>query len=114
MKNRYLPFGYKIADGKIMADSEQVEAVRRIFDAYTAGQTFQQIADVLSAQGIPYRSDALRWNKNMVSRILANADYCGTAEYPQIITAEQLEMAEQIRKSKSVTYSETLKPFRNH
>ena len=112
MKNRYLPFGYEIADGKIVADSEQVEAVRRIFDAYTAGQTFQQIADVLSAQGIHYRSDAPRWNKNMVSRILANADYCGTAEYPQIITAEQLEMAEQIRKSKSVTYSETLKPFR--
>lgn len=83
MKNRYLPFGYKIADGKIVADSEQVEAVRRIFDAYTAGQTFQQIADALSAQGIPYRSDASRWNKNMVSRILANADYCGTAEYPQ-------------------------------
>ena len=26
MKNRYLPFGYKIADGKIVADSEQVEA----------------------------------------------------------------------------------------
>lgn len=52
MKNRYLPFGYKIADGKIVADSEQVEVVRRIFDAYTAGQTFQQIADVMSAQGI--------------------------------------------------------------
>ena len=112
MKNRYLPFGYKIADGKIVADSEQVEVVRRIFDAYTAGQTFQQIADVLSAQGIPYRSDASRWNKNMVSRILANADYCGTAEYPQIITAGQLEAAEQIRKSKTVTYSVTLKPFR--
>ena len=112
MKNRYLSFGYKIADGKIVADSEQVEAVRRIFDAYTAGQTFQQIADALSAQGIPYRSDASRWNKNMVSRILANADYCGTAEYPQIITAGQLEAAEQIRKSKTVTYSATLKPFR--
>lgn len=112
MKNRYLPFGYKIADGKIVADSEQVEAVRRIFDAYTAGQTFQQIADALSAQGIPYRSDAPRWNKNMVSRIIANADYCGTAEYPQIITAGQLEAAEQIRKSKTVTYSATLKPFR--
>ena len=102
MKNRYLPFGYKIADGKIVADSEQVEAVRRIFDAYTAGQTFQQIADALSAQGIPYRSDASRWNKNMVSRILANADYCGTAEYPQIITAGQFEAAEQIRKSKII------------
>lgn len=112
MKNRYLPFGYKIADGKIVADSEQVEAVRRIFDAYTAGQTFQQIADALSAQGIPYRSDASCWNKNMVSRILANADYCGTAEYPQIITTGQLEAAEQIRKSKTVTYSVTLKPFR--
>ena len=112
MKNRYLPFGYKIADGKIVADSEQVEAVRRIFDAYTAGQTFQQIADALSAQEIPYRPDSPHWNKNMVSRILANADYCGTAEYPQIITAEQLKTAEQIRKSKSSTYSETLKPFR--
>ena len=112
MKNRYLPFGYKIADGKIVTASEQAEAVRWIFDAYTAGQTFQQIADALSAQGIPYRPDTPCWNKNMVSRILANADYCGTAEYPQIITVEQLEEAEQIRKSKAVTYSATLKPFR--
>ena len=112
MKNRYLPFGYKIADGKIVIAPEQAEAVRRMFKAYTAGQTFQQIADALSAQGIPYRPDTPRWNKNMVSRILANADYCGTAEYPQIITAEQLEAAEQIRKSKTVTYSATLKPFR--
>lgn len=112
MKNRYLPFGYKIADGKIVADSEQAEAVRRMFDAYTAGQTFQQIADAMHAQGIPYRSDAPRWNKNMVSRILANAGYCGTAEYPQIITAEQLEAAEKIRRSKAVTYSATLKSFR--
>lgn len=112
MKNRYLPFGYKIAGGKIVADSEQVEAVRRIFDAYTAGQTFQQIADALSVQRIPYRPDTPYWNKNMVSRILANADYCGTAEYPQIITVEQLVAAEQIRKSKRVTYSATLKPFR--
>lgn len=85
MKNRYLPFGYKIADGKIVADSEQVEAVRRIFDAYTAGQTFQQIADALSAQGIPYRSDASRWNKNMVSRILANAP---TEEFPETFYKE--------------------------
>lgn len=44
--------------------------------------------------------------------ILANADYCGTAEYPQIITVGQLEAVEQIRKSKTVTYSATLKPFR--
>lgn len=54
----------------------------------------------------------LAGTKNMVSRILANADYCGTAEYPQIITAGQFEAAEQIRKSKTVTYSATLKPFR--
>ena len=112
MKNRYLPFGYKIVDGKIVAVPEQAEAVRRMFDAYTAGQTFQQIADALSAQEIPYHADAPRWNKNMVSRILANVDYCGTAEYPQIITAGQLDAAEQIRKSKAVTYSATLKPFR--
>ena len=44
MKNRYLPFGYEIADGKIVADSEQVEAVRRIFDAYTAGQAINGFA----------------------------------------------------------------------
>lgn len=81
MKNRYLPFGYKIADGKIVADSEQVEAVRRIFDAYTAGQTFQQIADALSAQGIPYRSDASRWNKNMVSRIHHRNQYHSQASF---------------------------------
>ena len=112
MKNRYLPFGYKIADGKVVTAPEQVEAVRRIFADYTAGQTFQQIANALSSQGISYRPDTPRWNKNMVSRILANADYCGTAEYPKIITAEQLEAAEQIRKSKTVTYSATLKPVR--
>lgn len=112
MSNRYLPFGYKIADGKIAVSPEQANIVSRIFDAYIEGRTLQQIADELSNQKILYRPDAARWNKNMVSRILANADYCGTAEYSQIITAEQLETAERIRKSKAVTYSATLKPFR--
>ena len=112
MSNRYLPFGYKIADGKIVVSTEQTDIVCRIFEAYIEGRTLQQIADELSNQKILYRPDAARWNKNMVSRILFNADYCGTDEYPQIISIEQLTAAARVRKSKAAAYSEVLKPFR--
>ena len=112
MSNRYLPFGYKIADGKIVVSPEQASIVNRIFDAYIEGRTLQQIADDLSNQKILYRPDAASWNKNMVSRILANTGYCGMAEYPQIISNEQLIAASRVRKSKAATYSEVLKPFR--
>lgn len=43
MKNRYLPFGYKIADGKIVADSEQVEAVRRYSMPTPQGKHFNRL-----------------------------------------------------------------------
>lgn len=112
MKNRYLPFGYKIADGKIVADSRTGRSCTPDIRCLHRRANISTDCRCAVCPRYPLPFGCISLEQNMVSRILANADYCGTAEYPQIITAGQFEAAEQIRKSKTVTYSATLKPFR--
>ena len=49
----------------------------------------------------------------MVRRILTNESYCGTQEFPQIISKELFSQAVSTRKGRTVTYSTVLKPYRN-
>lgn len=112
LKKRYLPFGYEIRNGELVVDLQQAEIVRCIFQTYIAGETLQQIADWLTAQKIAYRENVYSWNKNAVSRILANEKYCGTAHYPPLITKVCYEEAMQIRNGRTSAYSATLAPFR--
>ena len=112
MKKRYLPFGYAVQDGELIVVPKQETIVQNIFTAYVAGMTFQQIADSMISKGIEYRSGGTVWNKNVISRILANETYCGTDRYPPIITKEIFQRAAQVRSAKASTYSVTLAPFR--
>ena len=64
MKKSLSPFGYKIADGKIVADSEQSPKLYAGYSMPTPqGKHFNRLPMRCLPQGIPYRSDASRWNK---------------------------------------------------
>lgn len=82
-KPRYLPYGYRIQNGLITPDTAQVECVRQIYQLYLAGNSLQEIAKHLQANGIPY-SDETGWNKNTVHRIVKNPAYCGKDRYPPL------------------------------
>lgn len=101
MKKRYLPFGYKITDGKTTIVQEEAEAVQYIFEEYTAGKSLRKIAENMTARKTPYHEDSSKWNQNMVSRVLANEIYCGNEKYPPIITETQYRLAEKFRQRES-------------
>ena len=56
MKKRYILFGYQIQNGEFCIVQQEGAAVEYIFDAYSNGDSLQQIATHMSSCGPPYRS----------------------------------------------------------
>ena len=84
-KKRIFPFGYQMRDGQILVNPQEARLVREIFEQYRLGKTTPELAASAMLQGVPYREGTATWNKNMVCRILDDARYTGTEEYPPIV-----------------------------
>lgn len=102
MANRMLPFGYCIQGGLIRAAEPEAEVVRRIFQRYAEGLSYDRLAKELNGQDIPYASGK-RWNKNMVARILQDERYIGGSTYPQIVATECFRLARAAKPDVSGT-----------
>lgn len=99
MSKRRQPFGYQICGGRVAVNDSEANIVKYIFRAYIGGSSFNDIKSSLQDQSVAYDVDKT-WNKNMIARILGDRRYVGTDVYPQIISCEELEVAESIRTSK--------------
>ena len=97
MGNRKQPFGYKMEFGEIVPKPQEAETVRSIYRQYLAGASFNQLAEQLQAEDVPYDGDKL-WNKNMVARILEDDRYIGGKNFPALIETEQFHAAQERRK----------------
>ena len=102
MANRKQPFGYQIRDGQIKIKENEAQAVRMIFDCYTAGMSYSRLTDKLNGQSVPY-VPGKPWNKNMLARVLQDERYTGGAAYPQIITPESFQYARAAKPDTSGT-----------
>jgi hypothetical protein len=67
------------ADGTPEIDPEQANTVRRIYDHFLAGNSLQQIANGLTADGIPTPMGRTVWQASVVQSILSNEKYKGDA-----------------------------------
>ena len=67
------------ADSKPEIDPEQANTVRRIYDRFLAGDSLQQIANGLTADGIPTPMGRTVWQASVVQSILSNEKYKGDA-----------------------------------
>ena len=103
MKNATIPYGYSMQDGKIIIDTAEKVVVNRIYSNYLAGSSPDRIATALNSAGIEYRN-ARHWNKNTVYRVLDDARYRGTDEYPSILCAETWDAVATKRKQYSSPY----------
>ena len=97
MGNRKQPFGYKMEFGEIVPQPREAEAVQSIYQQYLAGASFNQLAEQLQTEGVPYDADK-PWNKNMVARILEDDRYIGGKNFPALIETEQFHAVQERRR----------------
>jgi hypothetical protein len=103
-RNRSIPFGYIINDGEVAINLNEAEAVRCIFTSFLGGASFISIADAMTKTGPRYHAEKSEWNKHMIKRILENAKYIGTDDYPAIIAPDTFENAQRLRITKTENY----------
>ncbi|MCM1060078.1 MAG: recombinase family protein [Eubacterium sp.] len=94
LKNRNIPFGYCVINGKHAINLSESEAIQHIFSEYINGKSLKVIAKEMT---IPYNIGKAVWNKNMVCRILENKKYIGENGYPKIIEKSDFEKAARIK-----------------
>lgn len=97
-KNRNIPFGYCMINGKYAVNSGEAVAIKQIFTEYSDGKSLNEIA---AKMAIPYHSDKPVWNKNMVKRVLENRRYIGECDYPQIIESQIFNDVQNIKSEKN-------------
>ena len=98
VKNRNIPFGYCMVNGKYALNVPEAETVQEIFKKYIGGKSLKTIA---AEMRIPYNTGKAVWNKNMVCRVLENRKYVGENSYPQIITSEDFRLAALIKAERN-------------
>lgn len=98
LKNRNIPFGYCMVNGKYALNVPEAEAVRTIFAEYIGGKSLKTIAAEMK---IPYISGKDVWNINMVCRVLENTKYLGNDRFPRIISNEDFENAARIKSGRN-------------
>ncbi|MDD3231125.1 MAG: recombinase family protein [Oscillospiraceae bacterium] len=111
-QNRYLPYGYKIENGKTGIEPQEAEIIRSIYKQYASGLSYLKIAEGLSDLGVRYMPDKPLWNKNMVARILQNKNYLGTEKYPAIIECTLEQKARQMAKPYTHTEPNEIKAIK--
>ncbi len=115
-KNRTIPFGYCMRNGKINVEVTESKAVIRIFEEYLNDSSLKQIAKLMESEKIRYTADSEHWNKNMVKRIIENKKYIGNDKFPQIIDEETYKIANEKRVKKATSVcviSEELQEIKN-
>lgn len=92
-KNRYIPYGYTMRNGRTVIEHNEAAIIQRIFDHYIEGASLKEIAEDLTAQKIPYTEKTSVWDKARIARIIDNARYTGDGEYDPIIDENTFETA---------------------
>lgn len=95
MKLRTILYGYTFQNAGYILDPSESNVVQSIYSEYIGGTTISEIAKRLNAADVPYSTNKSTWDKNMVYRILTDARYIGKGIYPQIISKELFERANQ-------------------
>ena len=110
LKNRNIPFGYCVVNGKCALNKTEAEAVKHIFEQYISGKSLKTIAAEMT---VPYISGKTYWNINMVCRIIGNTKYIGEGGYPRIVSNEDFILAAKIKAERNKYRKPTLQAVLN-
>lgn len=76
--------------GELIINEKEAELVRRIYNEYLQGKSYQAIANGLERDGIPTVTGNKKWWDSTVTGILTNEKYCGTLLQQKTVTVDYL------------------------
>jgi len=80
----HTPYGYRIENGKAVIDEDAAAKIRKLYEAYLAGASFQSAANEAD----------IEVKHCGAKRMMANRHYLGDDFYPAIIDKETFDKAE--------------------
>ena len=104
------PYGYRLAESRLVPHPEEAEIIREIFTLCLAGHAAPTIANLLNARGLPNPTRAKasghrnggRWARSTVQHLLHQPAYYGEAEFrrgiipcPPLVSRETWDAAQQ-------------------
>lgn len=105
--------GYTKQGNTYIIQQEEAETVQIIYNLYLHGYGYQRICNVLMQEGRKCSNGKVSWKPSTVARILSNTTYKGVLSYKNsdlhiqgnfqpIISAEDWDKVQCIRKSRSI------------
>lgn len=86
----YIPYGYRIENGKLQIDDIQARKLKVLYESYVSGMTLQKVHEVSKIES----------SFNAVKTMLKNPVYTGCDGYPQIIENALFESAQKEREER--------------
>lgn len=83
--------GHYIKYARLQIVESEAKIVRFIFDAFLAGMTTRDIANLLTDIGCETKTGSTVWNEGSISYILRNERYCGSVLTWKTFTADMFE-----------------------
>jgi len=108
----YIPIGYNYKDGKLIVNPYEAEHVKKIYEWYLKGLSFQSIAARLRENGYTNRYSGYK-NWTTIRNILSNTIYTGRLHYGEVIvenaheaivTDEQFKAVQDLKAKRSEIY----------
>ncbi|HEY9059242.1 MAG TPA: recombinase family protein [Pseudobacteroides sp.] len=82
--------GYDKIDGQLVVNEEQADVIRRIYRDFINGYGFSQIANKLTADGIPSERGNTIWNLSSIRKMLTNEKYKGDTLFQKTYNVDHL------------------------
>ncbi len=84
----YIPYGYKIKEGKVCSDAIMAQHIKDFFESYLSGMSIQQA----------YETAEITFSFNAAKTMLSNSIYLGTDVFPKILDEELFKAVQEERK----------------
>lgn len=110
LKNRRIPYGYKMVMGKIAVNDTENKILQKIFNDYANGSTYKRIAIKLTEKKIKYALYSYDWNSSRIKRIIEDERYLGNEIYPKLIDKDLFDRANKMKRINTKNTVEIITP----
>ncbi len=99
------PFGYELVNGnELRIKEDEAKLVRWIFESYLSGKGIYEMAEEITAMGIPSRDGRPYWQHSTILYVLRNEKYCGDALVQKTFATDTFPSRKQHNKGEKAQY----------